>query len=93
MKNFMIFVCVLLIGMSVTGCQREVTVVPQQPQQQQPNVIVNPQQPNVIVVPGRPSCPPPRPGGIHIDINPRPGYRWCNRCGVWVSVHSAHHCR
>ncbi len=85
----------LLLFPLMAGCQREVTVIPAP--QQQPSVIVNPpQQPGVIVVPGRPCpppyYPPPRPG-IHIDINSRPGYQWCNRCGVWVQVGHPHHCR
>jgi hypothetical protein len=88
MKKILIFGLAFLLF--VTGCQKEVTVVPapqQQPQQQPPSN-------NIIVVPGRPQCPPPPPGGgIHIDINSRPGYRWCNRCGVWVHVGTPHHCR
>jgi hypothetical protein len=93
MKKTLLAGCVGVI-LFATGCQKDVTVVPvPQPQQQQP-IIVNPQpqQPGVIVVPGRPQCPPPRPG-VHIDINTHRNYRWCNRCGVWVHINGAHHCR
>lgn len=82
--------CVLavLFVFFLTGCQKETTTI-----------IPAPQQPNVIVVPGRPQTPPPHPRpGIHIqtpgvDINVRPGYRWCNRCGVWIQTGHTHHCR